>query len=38
MRDMIQTALDNHLKFRYVLMDTWFGAKENFEFTAKKSL
>jgi len=37
MRDMIQTALNNQLKFKYVLMDTWFGAKENFEFIAKKN-
>ena len=36
MRDMIQTALNNQLKFKYVLMDTWFGAKENFEFIVKK--
>ena len=37
MRDMIQTALNNQLKFKYVLMDTWFGAKENFEFIANKN-
>jgi len=36
MRDMIQTAINNQLKFKYVLMDTWFGAKENFEFIDKK--
>ena len=36
MRDMIQTAINNQLKFHYVLMDTWFGAKENFEFISKK--
>ena len=36
MRDMIQIAIRNQLKFKYVLMDTWFGAKENFEFIAKK--
>jgi len=35
MRSMILTAIKNQLKFRYVLMDTWFGAKENFEFIAK---
>jgi len=33
---MIQTAINNQLKFSYILMDTWFGAKENFEFIAKK--
>lgn len=32
---MIQVAINNQLKFRYVLMDTWFGSKENFEFIAK---
>ena len=36
MRDMIQTAVTNQLKFKYILMDTWFGAKENFEFIIKK--
>jgi hypothetical protein len=35
MRQMIQTAVNNRLKFRYVLMDTWFSAKENFEFIVK---
>ena len=37
MRNMIQTAINNQLKFRYILMDTWFGAKENFEFITKKN-
>lgn len=32
MRAMIATCLQNELKFRYVLMDRWFSAKENFEF------
>ena len=36
MRDMIQTAINNQLKFSYILMDTWFSAKENFEFITKK--
>ncbi|GMT43836.1 MAG: hypothetical protein IEMM0003_0655 [bacterium] len=36
MRNMIQTAINNQLKFRYILMDVWFSAKENFEFIAKK--
>ncbi|MCK5855255.1 MAG: transposase, partial [Sulfurovaceae bacterium] len=35
MRDMILTAVKNQVKFKYVLMDTWFGAKENFAFIAK---
>jgi len=33
---MIQTAINNQLKFSYILMDTWFSAKENFEFITKK--
>jgi len=37
MRDMIQTSINNQLKFKYILMDTWFGAKENFEFITKKN-
>jgi hypothetical protein len=36
MRDMIQTAINNQLKFYYILMDVWFSSKENFEFIAKK--
>jgi hypothetical protein len=32
MRQMIQVCLQNELKFRYVLMDSWFSAQENFEF------
>jgi len=36
MRDIIQVAINNQLKFRYVLMDTWFSSKENFEFISKK--
>jgi hypothetical protein len=35
MRSMINTAVRNRVKFKYVLMDTWFGAKENFEFITK---
>ena len=35
MREMILTAVKNQLKFKYVLMDSWFGAKENFEFIKK---
>jgi len=37
MRDMVQIAINNQLKFSYVLMDTWFGAKENFEFITRKN-
>ena len=36
MRDMIQVSINNQLKFKYVLMDTWFSSKENFEFIVKK--
>src|SRR6478735_7825679 len=36
MRDMIATCLANQLKFAYVLMDSWFAARENFEFIVKK--
>ena len=35
MRSMIYTAVKKRVKFKYVLMDTWFGAKENFEFITK---
>ena len=36
MRDMIATCVNNTLKFRYVLMDSWFGSVENFDFIVKK--
>jgi len=35
MRDMIQTCIANQLKFRFVLMDSWFSSTENFEFIVK---
>jgi hypothetical protein len=35
MRDIIKSCLSNQLKFRYVLMDSWFAAQENFEFITK---
>ena len=36
MREMIGTCVNNTLKFRYVLMDSWFGSVENFDFIVKK--
>jgi hypothetical protein len=36
MRDMIATCVANAIKFRYVLTDSWFASKENFEFILKK--
>ena len=35
MRDMIKVAINNNFKFSYILMDTWFSSKENFEFIVK---
>jgi hypothetical protein len=32
MREMIQTCIHNNLKFRFVLMDSWFSSEENFAF------
>jgi hypothetical protein len=37
MRQIIAQCVHNQLKFRYVLMDCWFAAKENFEFIVKKN-
>ena len=34
---MIQACLQNDLKFRLVLMDSWFASKENFEFITGKA-
>jgi hypothetical protein len=36
MRAMIGTCVANAIKFRYVLADSWFASKENFEFILKK--
>ena len=36
MREMIQTCIQNTLKFRFVLMDSWFSSEENFEFITGK--
>lgn len=36
MRGMIKACMANQLKFRYVLMDSWFAAQDNFEFIVKK--
>jgi hypothetical protein len=35
-REMISTCVNNQLKFRYVLMDSWFASQENFEFIVGK--
>lgn len=36
MREMITTCIKNALKFKYILMDSWFSANENFEFITQK--
>jgi hypothetical protein len=36
MRDMMAVCMANQLKFRYVLMDSWYAARENFEFIVRK--
>ena len=36
MREMIAATVANAIKFRYVLTDSWFAAKENFEFILQK--
>jgi hypothetical protein len=32
MREMIDTCIRNALKFRFVLVDSWFSSEENFDF------
>ena len=32
MREMIDTCIHNALKFRFVLMDSWFSSADNFDF------
>ena len=36
LREMIAKAINNRVKFRYILADSWFSSKENFEFIDKK--
>ena len=36
MREMIDTCIHNSLRFRFVLMDSWFSSEENFEFITGK--
>ena len=36
MRQMIDTCCQNDLKFRFVLMDSWFSSEENFKFIRRK--
>ena len=36
MREMIAACMHNALKFRFVLMDSWFSAQENFEYITGK--
>ena len=37
MRDMITQAIKNDIKFTYILSDSWFSSKENFEFITNKN-
>ena len=36
MRQMIGTCIGNALKFRFILMDSWFSSEENFDFITGK--
>lgn len=36
MQRLLQIALKNQVPFRYVLMDSWYSSKENFEYITKK--
>jgi len=36
MRQMIQRAVQNQVKFRYILADSWFSSAENMKFISKK--
>ena len=36
MRQMIAVCLQNELKFRFVLTDSWFSSEENFEFVTAR--
>ena len=36
MREMIDTCIGNTLKFRFILMDSWFSSEENLDFITGK--
>ena len=36
MRDMIEITIRNQVKYKYILMDSWFASQENFEYIEKK--
>ena len=36
MRQMTHACIQNELKFRYVLMDSWFASQENFAFITQR--
>jgi hypothetical protein len=36
MREMIQKCIDNTLKFRFIIMDSWFSSSENFDFITSR--
>jgi uncharacterized pyridoxamine 5'-phosphate oxidase family protein len=36
MRQMIDACIHNALKFRFILMDSWFASEENFDFITRK--
>jgi hypothetical protein len=36
MHDIIGVCVVNQLKFRYILMDSWYAAQENFQLIVKK--
>ena len=36
LRDMFNVVIANNVKFKYVLMDSWFASSENFRHIAKK--
>jgi len=35
MRELFKVAIQNSIKFKYVLIDSWFSAKENFQYIRK---
>jgi len=36
LRDMVAKCVENQLKFSYVLMDSWFSARDNLDFIVRK--
>ncbi len=35
MRELFKVTIQNHIKFKYVLIDSWFASNDNFKYIRK---